>query len=322
MDIGFLKLRFAMLGTLMLIIGASTLFLAIILSFIRYLNLFTLLTLVIGFNILQWLMAPYIIDRMYGVKEVSPREAPKLHRIVERLSRKSGIKKPRLMIASLPIPNAFAYGSPIAGTRVAVTRGLLEVLEEEEVEAVIGHELGHLKHRDVQIMMFASVLPAIFYYLGYMMMWGGMFSRRDRDSGTMLIIGILSLLIYFILNLLVLGLSRLREYYADRHSALTVEDGARKLSEALAKLHAYSRRYVLKKPQTRTMAGFKALFIADPDVYVEELGRLSDEELVRRISSRRLSTTDRLMEIFSTHPNVVKRIKALQALRGVTVHER
>lgn len=319
MDIGFLKLRFAMLGTLMLIIGASTLFLAIILSLTRYFNLFTLLTLVVGFNILQWLVAPYIIDGMYGVKEVSPKEAPKLHKIVERLSHKSGIKKPRLMIASLPIPNAFAYGSPIAGTRVAVTKGLLEVLEEEEVEAVIGHELGHLKHKDVQIMMFASVLPAIFYYLGYMMMWGGMFSRRDRDGGSLLIIGILSLLIYFILNLLVLGLSRLREYYADRHSVLTVEDGARKLSEALAKLHTYSRKYMLRKPQARTMAGFKALFIADPDVYVGEVGRLPDEELVRRISSKRLSTTDRLMEIFSTHPNVVKRIRALQALRGVTV---
>ncbi len=311
---GLLKLRVAMLGTLGLIIGASTLFLAVILSFMNHLNIFTLLIFVIGFNLLQWLIAPYIIDSMYGVKEVSPSEAPRLHRIVERLSIKSGIKKPKVMIAALPIPNAFAYGSPIAGTRVAVTRGLLQTLEEEEVEAVIGHELGHLKHRDVQIMMFASVLPALFYYLGYMMMWSGMLSRR-RDSGSAVIIGMLSLLIYFVLNLLVLGLSRLREFYADRHAAEVVEDGPRKLSEALAKLYVYSRKVVSRMPETKSLQGFKALFIVDPDAPPESFEGLSDAELVRRISSKQLTAADRLMEIFSTHPNVVKRIRALQSLK-------
>lgn len=312
---GLIKLKLAMIGTLGLIIGASTLFLAIILSLIDSLNIFTLLVLVVGFNIIQWLIAPYIIDSMYGVKEVSPSEAPRLHRMVEQLSMKSGIKKPKVMIAALPIPNAFAYGSPIAGTRIAITRGLLQVLEEEEVEAVIGHELGHLRHRDVQIMMFASVLPAIFYYLGYMMMWSGMFSRR-RDSGTAIIVGVISLLIYFILSLLVLGLSRLREYYADRHSAEIVEDGPRKLSEALAKLYVYSKRVINKMPETKSLQGFKALFIVDPDASTERLEGLSDAELVRRISSKKLTTADKIMEILSTHPNIVKRIRALQALGG------
>jgi heat shock protein HtpX len=83
------------------------------------------------------------------------------------------------MIADIPIPNAFAYSSPIAGSRVAVTKGLLKSLDEEEIEAVVGHELGHLKHRDVQVMMFVSILPAVFYFIGYSMLLSSLFGRRD-----------------------------------------------------------------------------------------------------------------------------------------------
>ena len=134
----------------------------LILQLIGAFNWTLIIFLVATFNIAQWLVAPYIIDALYRVKEISRKDNPKLYSMVERLSRASGIKMPKVMLANVPIPNAFAYGSPIAGTRVAVTKGLLEVLEDEEVEAVIGHELGHLKHRDVQIMMFVSMLPAIF----------------------------------------------------------------------------------------------------------------------------------------------------------------
>ncbi len=88
------------------------------------------------------------------------------------------------MLSQIPLPNAFAYGSPLTGSRVAVTQGLLTHLDEGEVEAVLGHELGHLKHRDVQVMMVVSFLPALFYYIGYSMMLSGMFGgggdRKNR----------------------------------------------------------------------------------------------------------------------------------------------
>lgn len=137
-----------MLGTLTIIIGLSTLFFTVILSLLGTFNLLTLALIVVVFNIVQWLIAPYIINAIYRTLEVTMSENPQLYAMVERLSRKSGIKMPRVMIANIPVPNAFAYSSPVAGSRVAVTNGLLKTLDEEEVEAVIGHELGHLKHRD------------------------------------------------------------------------------------------------------------------------------------------------------------------------------
>ncbi|KPV65232.1 MAG: heat shock protein HtpX [Candidatus Bathyarchaeota archaeon BA1] len=140
---------------------------------------------------------------------------------------------PRVMLAHIPMPNAFAYGSLIAGSRVAVTTELLKALEDEEVEAVIGHELGHLKHRDVQVMMFVSILPALFYYIGYSMLMSSYYGRRDeRGGGGAALIGMASLLLYWVLTMFTLYLSRLREHFADHHSATTVEEGSRKLSEA------------------------------------------------------------------------------------------
>ncbi|MDH5267199.1 MAG: M48 family metalloprotease, partial [Candidatus Bathyarchaeota archaeon] len=123
------KLRVSMVGTLAVIIGLSTLFFTVILSLVGSFNLVTLGILVVAFNILQWLISPYIVDALYRVRRIPEHENPRLHETVENLSRKSGIKKPRLMLAQIPIPNAFAYGSPIAGNRVAVTDGLLKTLE-------------------------------------------------------------------------------------------------------------------------------------------------------------------------------------------------
>jgi heat shock protein HtpX len=223
------KLRFSLIGTVTVIVGLSTLFFTFILS-IAGVSILLMPFVVVIFNIIQWLIAPYIIDAIYRVKEVKPQEDPELHQIVDRLSRKSRIKKPKLMKAQIPLPNAFAYSSPLTGSKVAVTTGLLENLETEEVEAVIGHELGHLKHRDVQVMMFVSILPAIFYYIGYSMLFSSMFSRRDsRDSGGAAIIGLASIFLYLILTFFTLYLSRIREYYADRHSVSVVDDGSRKL---------------------------------------------------------------------------------------------
>ena len=315
------KLRLSVIGTLALIIGLSTLFFTVILS-LAGVSLMILPFIVVIFNVIQWLIAPYLIDAMYRVKEVKKSEDPKLHEMVERLSRNSGIKTPKLMKANIPIPNAFAYGSPIAGSRVAVTNGLLEALETEEVEAVIGHELGHLKHRDVQVMMFVSILPAIFYYIGYSMLLSSMFGRRDeRGGGGAAVIGIASILVYWILTMFTLYLSRLREYFADRHSASIVEEGPRKLSEGLAKIvHSTSRVKKIRR-DANTFSSFKALFISDPDhaeldsASIGQMGaRAADQKLVEEVLRRKVTTFDRVMELFSTHPNIVKRLKALQEL--------
>jgi len=309
-----------MVGTLAIIISLSTLFFTVILSLTSSFNLITLGIFVVAFNIFQWLISPYIIDALYHVREIPEHENPKLHETVENLSRKSGIKKPRLMLAQIPIPNAFAYGSPIAGTRVAVTKGLLKTLEYEEVEAVIGHELGHLKHRDVQMMMFVSILPALLYYIGYSLMWSSMLGRQREEGGGTALLAIGFMVFSWILNMFILYLSRLREYYADRHSVSIVEDGPRKLSEGLAKIVHSTRNMKRIRKEKQQLNAFKALFIADPDraetdsMAISHVAALSDQRLVQDILSRRITTVDRIIEVLSTHPNIVKRLKALQEL--------
>jgi len=315
------QLRFSVAGTLAVIIGLSTLFFTVILSLIGVFDILILGVFVIVFNLLQWLLAPYIIDAIYRVKEVSKEENPKLHATVERLSQKSNMKMPRVMIANIPIPNAFAYGSPVAGTRVAVTSELLKTLEDEEVEAVLGHELGHLKHRDVQIMMFVSILPALFYYIGFSMLMSSWYrGGRQRDSGSAAaLIGIASIAIYWILTMFTLYLSRLREYFADRHSANTVKEGPRKLSEALAKIQHSASRMKRVNKQAGSFSSFKALFISDPDraeadtvSIAQTRGYATDQRLVEEVLRREVTAADRLLELFSTHPNIVKRLRALQ----------
>ncbi len=318
-----LKLKLSMLGTLTLIIGLSTLFFTYLLSIIGVTNIIALASFIIIFNIAQWLFAPYLIDAMYRVKALSRSEAPELYRVLDRLCRKSGVKTPTLMISKIPIPNAFAYGSPLTGTRIAVTSELLNVLEPEEVEAVIGHEIGHLKHRDVQVMMFISILPALFYYIGYSMLWSAQFGRRDRENGGLAaLIGLLSIALYWILTLFTLHLSRLREYYADRHSASVVEDGARKLSEGLVKIVHSTERVKRVHRVSNSFSSFKALFIADPDSSGRDLEDISradlyrgDRSLVERYIKRKITVMDRIAELFSTHPNLIKRLRALQELQ-------
>lgn len=317
------QLRLSMLGTLAVIISLSTLFFtAVILLVFQTIDLVLVGVFVVGFNLVQWLIAPYLIDAMYRVREVSASEKPQLHAMVEKLSIKSGLKKPRVMVANMPIPNAFAYGSPIAGTRVAVTSELLNTLNDEQVEAVVGHELGHLKHRDVQVMMFVSILPAVFYYIGYSMFWSSAFrGRDDRGSGGAAAIGAVSMLMYFVLTMFTLYMSRIREYFADQHSASIVDDGPRKLSEGLARIVSHTKKMKQSRRNVGTSGSFKALFISDPDrastdsaAISQALSHESDQKLVEDVMRRNVTAFDRLGELFSTHPNIVKRLRALQKL--------
>ena len=319
---GILKLQASMAGTLAAIIGLSTLFFTILFSVSGVLEIYSLALFIVFFNVLQWLIAPYLVDAMYRVKRVTRSEEPELHDMVDRLSRKSGVKTPQLMIARIPIPNAFAYGSPLTGNRVAVTTGLLNTLDAEEVEAVVGHELGHLRHRDVQVMMFVSILPALFYYVGYSMILSSAYGRRDDRGGgsSLAMIGFFSILLYWVLTLFTLYLSRLREYYADRHSSSVVEEGPRKLSEGLVKIAESTERLKGRYRNLNNMSSLKTLFISDPDSTRRNLKELyrtkmwrSDRELVSKYLSRKVTRAAEFSELFSTHPNMVKRLRALQA---------
>jgi len=319
--LSLLKLRLSSIGTLALIIGLSTLFFIVVMGYLGV-SLFFILPMVIIFNLLQWLFAPYLINAMYRVKELGEEHAVYQH--IKRLSERMQIKMPKPMLADIPIANAFAYGSPLTGNMVAVTTGMLKELEDEEVEAVVGHELGHLRNRDVQIMMFASVLPAIFYWIYASMFWSGMYGgyrNRNGGGGYAMLIALASLAIYWVLSILIMGLSRAREYYADRRSVMVVEDGARKLSEALAKIVSSSARLRMRKQvEAFRFDAFRALFIEDPEssfrneVALSHARIRSDERLVAEILERKLSLGDRIAEIFSTHPNIVKRLRALQQI--------
>ena len=314
------KLRLSILATLALIFGLSTLMLTVVLILTGLFDIITLGVLVVAFNIIQWLVSPYLINALYRARELPANENPKLHETIENLSKRSGIRTPKLMLAQIPIPNAFAYGSPLAGNRVAVTSGMLEKLNDGEVEAVIGHELGHLKHKDVQVMMFVSLLPALFYYIGYSLTLSSMYGRRRDEGSSGALIGMIFIAFWWILNLFTLYLSRLREYYADRHSASIVENGSQKLSVGLAKIVQATRNMGKMKNQTKSLSSFKALFISDPDraeidsAALSTMNVSSGQKLVQDILSQQLTTGAKFAEVFSTHPNIIKRLKALQEL--------
>jgi heat shock protein HtpX len=323
LDYSLWRLRLTMLGTVTLVIGATTLFLAIVLTFMGIFDIVTMLVLVVAFSLIQWLVGPYLVGAMYKVKEVPAGQLNQVHGMLERIAQKANLKVPKLMLSPVPAPNAFAYGSPLTGSRVCVTQGLLNTLEPGEVEAVLGHELGHLRHRDVQIMMFVSVLPAIFYYVALSLMWGAPSSNSKGGGGSAALVGVLALVAYFILNLLVLSLSRERELYADRHGAEVVEDGADKLSSALAKLDLYGRRGMSRtsssrgSPSSRAM-GFKSLLIMDPDTAGTGATQFAynDQDLVSQVANRKISGREKIFELFSTHPSIVKRIRILQGLKA------
>jgi heat shock protein HtpX len=284
---------------------------------------FLIIGIAVGFVLLQYVIGPKIVEWSMRIKYVSEQEYPKLHQMVNELAEKAGLpNKPKVGISQLPIPNAFAFGRTKKGSRVCVTKGLLELLNEEELKAVLGHELSHIKHRDVAVITILSVIPMICYMIYISFLWGGM-GRRGRDSGGAIAIGILALVVYFITSLLVMYGSRIREYYADQGSA-ELGNQPHYLATALYKLTVSTARapkHVLKKTE-----GMKAFFINDPSRAMYEIRELKDIDLdmsgtidqneLMMLSTKKISlkTSDKLLELLSTHPNVIKRIKHLSSL--------
>jgi len=328
------KLQFSMIGTLAAIFGLSTLVFTVVLTLMDIgLNLTTIAVFVVIFSFAQWLLSPYLVGAVYKIKEIGPNDNPEIYRMLEQLSFKSKISPPKLMLAQISMPNAFAYGSPLTGNRVAITQGLLNTLDKGEIEAVIGHELGHLKHRDVQVMMTVSFLPTLFYFVGYSLMLSGMFGGRNRNSGSggnNALIGIAFMAFSWILSIFTLYLSRLREYYADRHSVSIVENGAEKLSTGLItivnenKNQNRYRRNNNREKQKDNNSSFKTLFISDPNkadadakkFYTDNNSNASSvankQELLKEALSKKVTGAERFAELFATHPNIIKRLKAIQ----------
>ncbi|MGC8975889.1 MAG: zinc metalloprotease HtpX, partial [Thermoprotei archaeon] len=321
------KLRLSMIGSVALVIGITTLILSAILSLFSYgVDAVTILTFslifVIGVHVLQWLISPWIIEALYRVKPVSKTEDSWIAEIVERVARASGLKKtPKAMISYVTVPNAFAYGNFLSGYKVAITQGLIGSLPREEIEAVVAHEVGHIKHRDVEVMMVISILPALIYWLGRILVYSGFFSSgRSRESKSVpvlaFLVGIVLIIVSFLSNLIVLYISRLREYYADSNSVLTLPEGGRNLQRALARILVASGS--ISRPRSRDLSSatkLKALLISDPELGIGTVRTYDIDEVVEWIKSQKRITP---LEIFSTHPDPAKRLRFIDKLEQET----
>ncbi len=327
---GILKLRLGMLGSIALIIGITTLGLSILLNGILGFPFIWTLIIIIPFFLLQWYFGPRMVEYSMKVEEAPKNRYPDLHSTIENISHKERIQKPKVMVSKMEMPNAFAYGNVVTGKRVAVTEGLLNTLEDEEIEAVLGHEMGHVVHHDAEVMMFLSILPAIFMMLGRTLLWSSILGGRRRNGGALIVVALGAMFFYFLLNLAILWFSRLREYYADEYGATSIYDGSRKLQEGLVKIENSMARLKEKakksKSKKRTAsaqasmglnplgAGMKALFITDPEVSTAT-ENLTDQEMVEKYKNETPSLGEKLFELFTTHPAISKRLKALEQYR-------
>jgi heat shock protein HtpX len=240
-------------------------------------------------NFASYWFSDKIVLSMYGAREVSLNEAPDLYRLVQRLAQRAGIPMPRVYIIPSDAPNAFATGRNPQHGAVAVTEGILRMLDTDELAGVLAHELGHIRNRDTLIMTVAATLAGAITMLAHMAQWGAIFGfgRRDEeDSGGG---GMLSLLFMAILapiaaTLIQLAISRSREYFADSTGA-AVAGSPSGLARALEKMHYASQRLPLDaNPATAH------LFIVNP------------------------LTGGSLLNLFSTHPPIEERIRRLRRI--------
>ena len=271
----------------------------------------------------QYIIGPKTVEWSMKVEYVNESKQPRLHQIINELSTKAGIPKPKIGISKLRIPNAFAYGRTRKNARVCITMDLMNLLNENQLKAVLGHEISHIKNRDVTIITMLSVVPMICYIIYVSFLWGGLVQRGRRDNGAMIMIGLLALAIYFISSILVMYGSRIREYQADIGS-VKLGNQPHHLATALYKLVYGSAR--ADKRIIRQSAGMKAFFLNDPSRAVYEIRELKDidvdmsgtidqdELLLLSTKNIKISRTEKIIEILSTHPNMVKRIKHLSSI--------
>ncbi|HOT06235.1 MAG TPA: zinc metalloprotease HtpX [Methanotrichaceae archaeon] len=277
-----LGLETRMLLTMFLLAALYLLFLAVLWS--MGVGRMTMLLLMGCMIFIQYFFSDKIALSSMGAKVVSESQAPELHETISRLCAIAGLPKPRVAIVKTDLPNAFATGRSQNNAVVAVTTGLLRRLDRSELEAVLAHELTHVKNRDVMVITMASFLSMVaqmvvqnFFFMGG--------SRDDRESGNLMIVWLVSILVWIVSFLLIQALSRYREYSADRGAAIITGQPSSLIS-ALMKISGSMA--TVPKEDLRRVEGMNAFFIIP---------------------------TGALLNLFSTHPPIQDRIAALEKLQ-------
>lgn len=312
-----LKLRMYLL--LVILFGIIYAITVVIGSSLKITNFYFYLILSLLLMFVQYMIGPKMVEWTMKVKYVNREEYPKLFEMVKDLAVRAGIPVPRIGVAQISLPNAFAFGRSVNDGRVCVTEGIIKLLNEDELKAVLGHELSHLKNRDVLIITLLSVIPIIMYRLAWHFLFFGR-TRNRNQGGNAAVIGLAAFIFYFITNLLVLYASRIREYFADEGSCL-LGNKPSALASSLYKLVYGSAR--INKEELKEVEGLKAFFVNDPSQARNEINELRQLDLdkngtidmyeLEALKNKRLKLNfqDKLLELLSTHPNMMKRIKEL-----------
>ena len=256
------------------------------------------------FWLIQWLISPYLVARnSFEITEDDPYYG-RVYEMVKRIAIASGIKPPRVFIVNAPYPNAFAYGNYVTGKRIGITSPLLNILSEEELAAVIGHEVGHIKHNDVEIGMAIGLIPSVLGFVSNLLLNLGWISLIFAVDETDLLFGIVMLavggalfIITLTLQLFVLWFNRLRESYADFHAVQLFGKDAINLVNALAKIEIYMQNVRLD-PFTGIIVTASPVKVkeTDPSILVEEW--LNEKP-------------SPFSDILSTHPDPAKRVQMI-----------
>ena len=274
----------------------------------------------------QYLIGPWIVRLSTGLQYLRPGDNPWLENKVRQMSQQSGIPMPRLALVPDNTPNAFVFGRTQGDATLAVNQGLLQRLDEDEIEGVLAHELGHIKHRDFIVVTIVSAIPLVAYFLARGLFWtaprSGSSRDKKEDAGALILIAVLAYVVYIVTTLLSLRLTRLRESYADAYSAYLTSK-PRELESALTKI-AYGLSLSPEEPH-----GARAFFIEDPAQAKQEVagivenknqydldrdGVLSERELEKAMEVEASSNWRKATELFATHPPVYKRILMLRQI--------
>jgi heat shock protein HtpX len=238
------------------------------------------------FIFIQYFMSDKLVLWSMGAKVVSESEQPKLHEMITRLCAIADLPKPKVAVVNSSMPNAFATGRSPKNAVVAVTTGIMNTLNLVELEAVLAHELSHVKNRDVMVITIAGFLSTVaFFLVRYLLFFGG--GQRNRESGGIMAVWLVSIVVWIISLLLIRTLSRYREFSADRGSAL-ITGAPSNLASALMKISGIMPR--IPTDDLRKVEGMNAFFI---------IPALSGSSI---------------MQLFSTHPSIEKRLAALEKL--------
>jgi heat shock protein HtpX len=280
-----LSLRMILTGSML---GLLYVVFAVVLFQVLSVGLVPMLVIVIGLAVFQYYTSDKLALAASGAKVVERDQAPELHAMIERLCAMADLPKPRVAVIDTDVPNAFATGRSPKHAAVAVTRGLWQRLEPQEIEGVLAHELSHIANRDVLIMTVASFFAMLAGLLTRFGIYGGMFGGgRGRDNNSVpvwLIVLLVSVVTYFLSQLLILAISRYREYAADRGSAL-ITGAPEHLMSALQKIA--SDMFRIPQRDLREVENMNAFFIIPANVK----GSMS--------------------QLFMTHPPLEKRLAAL-----------